>query len=465
MLRRLQRFTVFAMLAAVGLVAGCDSDNPTGNSGAETAARTAIGSGDVGSGPFFLRASGHDGSNMAFLLRGENLRYEDGTLSVDVVAINDGDEAVALPAVLTLSSIDPDTVTVAGADNGEAGAGASFDLAFEGEDMQWDVGEESMPVTLDFGVDQGVSIAFVARIDVEMMADGGSIGGTVFDDRDEDGVYDAEEDGVPAAMVELSGANIATRTTRTELDGTYRFDGLDTGAYTVRFDSSPHGAPTTATEIQVLLTENAEGEVGDYLGADFGVFRQVDPPMGGMLEVGDFVEVTGRFYEDPYRIVAYEVDRERHEHDDPSEVRGPVTMVDTEMSVLTVMGVHFDVTDLEASGGGPADDCQDRPALDFEVGERARVWGDGVAMAATDSTDTVYDATRVMCWNGDKEKVHGTVEEVERDIDGELTAFTVFGLRVEVTARTDFDDDRHDDDDDDDDDEDHDDDDDDDDDR
>ena len=449
MLRRLQRFTVFAMLAAVGLVAGCDSDNPTGNSGNDPVARTAMGSGDVGSGPFFFRADGPDGSGMAFLLRGKNLRYEDGSLTVDVVAINEGNEAAALPAVLTLSSIDPDTVTVSGAGNGETGAGASFDLEFENEDMAWDVGEESMPITLDFDVAQGVSIAFVARIDVGMMADGGSIGGTVFDDRDEDGLFDAEEDGVPGAMVELSGAGagFTTRTMRTEIDGTYRFDGLDTGAYTVHFDSSPHGAPTTATEIQVLMTENAEGEVVDYLGADFGVDRQVDPPMGGMIEVGDFVEVSGRFEEDPYRIVAYEVDREHHERDDPSEVRGPVTMVDPEMSVLSVMGVHFDVTGLEATGGGRADDCQDRPALDFEVGERARVWGDGVAMAATDSTDTVYDATRVMCWNGDKEKVHGIVEEVERDVDGELTAFTVFGLRVEVTDRTDFDDDRHDNDD------------------
>ena len=450
---RRSSFALPLFLFAILLVAGCGADSPTRTDSPGATSRTAIGGGDVGDGPILLRAEGPVGATTEFLLRGENLRYESGALVVDAVIVNQGPDAVPLPATLSLSHIDPDTVTVEGADNGETGAGASFDLDFTDGDDTWAAGEESEARTLRFVVGQGVSVAFVARVDFEMSDVGGSIGGTVFEDLDEDGVFDTTELPIEGALIELRGNGIVPTAMRTAADGTYRFDGLTAGAYSVEKIPSPRSSLTTAPVVQVLLAEDEEGDVGDYLSADFGcIFEEVPPPMP-RLEEGDFVEVTGRYDFDGY-LVAYEIEREWDDDRHVGEARGPVTAVDAQTGMLAVMGIDFDVTGIEIHGGGPSDECQDRPALDFEVSDRARVRTDGMSMAATDTTDAVWDGARVSCWSGAPEKVYGNVEALEFGDDDRIVAFSVLGLRVEVNDRTDFDDDHDDDDDDDDEDED-----------
>ena len=66
----------------------------------------------------------------------------------------------------------------------------------------------------------------------------GSIGGTVFDDLNQNGVQDAGEPGVPGVAVAVIDANDATQaTTMTDADGHYRFDNLAAGIqYRVAFE-------------------------------------------------------------------------------------------------------------------------------------------------------------------------------------------------------------------------------------
>ncbi|MBL9089015.1 MAG: carboxypeptidase regulatory-like domain-containing protein, partial [Planctomycetia bacterium] len=109
----------------------------------------------------------------------------------------------------------------------------------------------------------------------------GTIGGRVFNDVDGDGTTDAGEPGIPGAVVELVDANgdvIATTTTGP--DGTYTFDHLPDGAYTVRVQpgSVPAGLnATTPTSLPAVISNGA-----DVTGLNFGY----DSPTGA---IGDRV--------------------------------------------------------------------------------------------------------------------------------------------------------------------------------
>jgi len=247
--------------------------------------------------------------------------------------------------------------------------------------------------------------------------------------------------------VERPPAGMDPKYTKTMADGSYRFDGLAAGLYTVRLPAMPFVAPTTAVEIQVLLAEDENGDVASFMAADFGVLFAPIPPDRGMIEVGDFVEVTGRYSADPDRLLAYGVDREDHDGG-KMEIRGPLTAEADSNGVFAIMGVALHAGDHMLDGGGSRDECKDRVAEDLMLGERIRA---RLSTAPTDSS--AGEAYRIACWGGDKEKVHGEVESLEVDEAGNVLSFVVLGLTVEVTPDTHFgDDDHHDDYDDDDDD-------------
>lgn len=447
----LRRFLAFVLcpILAVGLIA-CGEDDPTTITPEETS-RAVIGGGDLESGDFLLRVGGGSGSGLGFVVRGENLRYEEGAIAVDVTVTNDGTNPVPLPASLALVRITPDSVVVRDADNAMTGAGAAFDLEFADENLEWSPGEPSLPRTLRFEVQQGTPIAFVVRVDVGMLAIGGSIGGVIFEDLDTDGLVGVDETGIVGVQVELSGNGIAPVTTSSSVDGTYRFDGLAAGLYTVRTLTRPLLAATTDVQLQVVLSEDEQGEVGSFLNADFGFLFAPVPPVS-RLEVGDRVEVTGTYLDDPHRIVALEVRRCDTDRDDDfrvdddrwfGELRGPVTGSDGS-GVLAIMGRSVDVDGLVLHGGGRDEFCKDGAARDLVAGDRARVrvLDPGIDTTARSAADTL-EAVRASCWNGDKEKVHGIVESVVRGDDGRITGFTVLGLKVGVTASTRFDRDDH----------------------
>jgi hypothetical protein len=95
-----------------------------------------------------------------------------------------------------------------------------------------------------------------------------SIGDLVFEDLDEDGVFDADEVGLAGIVLRLLQDDNELATTTTDANGNYLFDELAAGEYTVELDTSSLGdlGLTTASTANVTL---AEGEVDTT--ADFGV--------------------------------------------------------------------------------------------------------------------------------------------------------------------------------------------------
>ena len=93
----------------------------------------------------------------------------------------------------------------------------------------------------------------------------GTIRGTVFEDRDGNGLRGAGEPGLAGATVTLatvSGATVGTR--HTGADGSYAFTGLTSGTYRLA-ETNPSGATSTTLD-QVLLPVSS----GDVLVFDFG---------------------------------------------------------------------------------------------------------------------------------------------------------------------------------------------------
>jgi hypothetical protein len=222
-----------------------------------------------------------------FILRGTNLHYEDSlqALVVDLTVRNSTRQAHPEPIVLTFVDLIPASVTVLNPDNGINGDGAEIVFPFANDDGVWTPGEVSLPRTVQFGVEKGVSIGFVARLNVGQVAGrNGLIGGVVWLDADRDSVRDDGEPGVPGVPVMLSSAGgdprgkpIAPRVVLTAPDGHYVFRDLPAGSYVVtKMPSMRAGAPTTPTQIYVLLGED-NGNVGDFLDANFGC---APPPPG-----------------------------------------------------------------------------------------------------------------------------------------------------------------------------------------
>ncbi len=100
----------------------------------------------------------------------------------------------------------------------------------------------------------------------------GSIVGVVFEDLDGDGLRDVRERGLANVIVRLTGSAPAeTTTTSTTPDGSYRFDGLQPGSYTVEElgASGAVGDPTgfTSTTLNRRTANLAPGDVAEvYFG-------------------------------------------------------------------------------------------------------------------------------------------------------------------------------------------------------
>jgi hypothetical protein len=481
---------LFIALLPGFVFSGCSDETvvPTENN---QAAVTTLVEGDIdpdGGGFEYIVDSAGEGTDRPgpFAILGSNIHYVDSlhVLSVDFRVENRGTIDHFEPVTLAFVRLMPDTVEVENPDNGEHGAGAMIRFQFENRDNVWTAGETSLPRTVLFEVGEGESIGFVARIDVGMDESGGSIGGLVWHDVDENGELDDGENGVGGVEIYLtmeddpepSASPAATWRTVSAGDGTYRFDGLDAGHYTVSKGMDQSFRPTTPTEIEVILVESG-GEVSDFLLANFGCV----PAMGtDRIEIGDWVSVNGDFFADPDRIMARGIDVVRCDVPPPppdtipdlsvamfdgdgngddrdwddcdecehwgcwglkNELRGPVTGVNRDENALEIMGVwvHFDMlpdtvvtdslTSVASGGDGHKPKSKWLDPDDVNVGDRVR------ARAIRWQDDDRLYGFFLKEWKGTPEKVFGRVEVVSAP-SGPIDYITVLGLDVIITART-----------------------------
>jgi hypothetical protein len=477
----IRMFGALSIIALMGVfvLGGCSSDGVTPTQDEQNNA-TGLVRGDINAaGSSFeitVRTGGSPNNPVAgpFLLRGSNIQYVDSlqALSVDLSVVNRGSVAHNEPIGLTFVTLLPDSVTVLNPDNDEHGAGAAIVFQFANDDGKWTPGEESFPRTVLLGVGPGVSIGFVARLDIGMDETGGAIGGIVWNDTNEDGVIDPEEFGVAGVVVYLEhkdaeeGIVEIIQRTLTASDGSYRFDGLRAGFYEVSTELNARLRPTTPTVIDVILVE-ANGEVSDFLLANFGVVVSVEPAK--QIEIGDYVEVTGYYDGETDHLIAKSIEVWKCATEPPppdtleglvsgnldhdwdscppypcqwfgNELRGPATEVDREAHALEIMGswVRFAKPDTmpDDSLRVSADRDHDRPWgwskwLDpdtVEVGDRVRT------RVIRINTDPMLFGFALREWTAPIDKVHGRVEELS--FIPEDPGFTALGVTVGVTTQT-----------------------------
>ncbi len=268
------------VLAIMGLgLAGCSEDSPTkapagGNDSATGVFHVEMGDDHV---DFeIISTKNGDPENPIhgpFAIRGRNIRYdtENNALVMDLSVKNLGDDTFDEPVILTFLSLLPAGVTVLNPDNEENGPGAAIEFEFENDDNQWTPGEESFGREVQFGVDQGVSIGFVARLDMGGGDDGlGSIGGMIWNDENGDGIMDETESGVEGATIELSTEGMNAVTMMSGADGTYLFEDLPGGFYSVALKPIEGMSGTTSPMIYVVLVTE-DGMVNSFMAANFGV--------------------------------------------------------------------------------------------------------------------------------------------------------------------------------------------------
>ena len=426
---------LFLLAATLTTALGCSDDS---TAPAPPSTSTGLLEGQIGDADFqiTLGATAGDRNHRRcegpFVLRGFNLHYVDSlsALVVDLTVTNNSQFPYNEPVGLTFVKLLPEGVTVLNPDNGINGEGAAIVFAFANDDAKWTPGETSLPRTVEFGVEKGKAVAFVARLDIGPPIDGGTIAGLVWNDADKDGEIDSLEVGVPGQRIVLRSISDdedttvtdTRRATRTDRHGLYAFNRLPAGVYLVTKLPNDFTTPTTATEITVLLTES-DGDVSDFTDANFGCVVERPNP----FPLGAFAEVNGTYLTDPDRVAAQGIDLERcGPHvlggDDGSDdevdcskgkLRGPVTAVDDEGGAFAVMGtsVSFD---------------QATFAIDVEVGQRL-----DVRVHRADDGSLVVDDIKE--WHSEKEQVHGRIQHVELG-DGGVIRLTVLNTLV-IVAR------------------------------
>jgi hypothetical protein len=340
---------ILALIAAtcVGLAVGCSDESVAPDTGQTPSTIQ----GTIGDSDFELtfKTGGdpRDPLEGPFRLHGTNVHYDESqhALSVDLAVTNHGVVAHPEPIGLTFLKLMPNGVTVLNPDNGINGAGAAIVFAFANDDGVWTPEERSLPRTVLFGVDPGVSIGFIARLDIGAPLEGGTIAGRVWHDANEDGIADPDERGLPDVLILLrsideESARItpAEQRTFTGEDGHYEFHGLAPGVYIVsKVLATPFYRPTTPTEITVVLTM-LDGVVSDFLGADFGCVPMTFPPPP--IEIGTYIETKGKYEPLPEpHVVATEINLATC----PDTLPGPLDPPDLDCNGGILRGVVTEV--------------------------------------------------------------------------------------------------------------------------
>jgi hypothetical protein len=275
------------------------SDNPTGPG--NRAAMTGSGDIDPEAGGQFLLSAVDMGPGWwgnvevwAYDLTVES----DSVVAFDLVLVNGTDRIMGPPIQFVVTSIVPNTVTVLNPDGYYRDREPFFDFSDNiGEDNLLTPGEATTRVHARFvwPAPTAFSIGFRLVINEEQPV-GGTIAGVVFQDVNENGVYDGDIEtgiaGVPVELVAAWGDSDQTTVgivTQTDPWGRYEFGTLSAGVYRITVLVDPWARLTTPNPLLVTLVELPDGTVSSFLDAHFGVGGLIPPrpqPVFGPVPVG-----------------------------------------------------------------------------------------------------------------------------------------------------------------------------------
>lgn len=379
-----------------------------------------------------------------FVLRGRNIHYNDvvGALVVDFTVRNVGQSSWPEPVWVEFVKLLPDSVIIVNPDNDEHGPGAAVMFEFENDDAMWTPDEESFPRQVLFRTERGRAIGFVARIRVGMPpTDGGTIGGVVWHDLDQDGVRDPDEHGIAGAEVFLTMAPFedsmapeVLHRALTNRDGRYRFSGLRAGQYEVRKGLNPKLIATTPPAITVILVADGDG-VSDFLYADFGCAAVRNPPDDD-LQPGDFVRFSGAHNEDEHLFKArlaevfecYDI-RETSCAEIGYMVAGTIREIDRDRGFMRVMDVLMSVDSTAIDNGDSSSTTFGK--LGLEVGDRVQV-----KLRAGPVMPVIPIAIAVRPWDSREDVLQGHVGMIDPDGDNRIVNIPALRSRVLVTPET-----------------------------
>ncbi len=277
--RTVHLLTAILTLFLVGLMFSC-SENPT-STGAPPAME---GSGNIdpGAGDRFLLSSVDMGQGWAGSVEvwAYDLSVEsDSVVGFDLVLVNGTDHNIVPPIHFVITSVVPNTVTVLNADGYYRDRHPFFDFSNDaGEDSLLAPGESTARVHARFGWPEPMAFSIGFRLVIGEQQVDGLIAGVVFQDVNENGVYDRDiENGIPGVPVELVAAwGDSNRTTvaivaYTDRLGRYEFGNLPAGVYKVTMLADQWARLTTPNPLLVTLVGLPDGTVSSFLEAHFGV--------------------------------------------------------------------------------------------------------------------------------------------------------------------------------------------------
>ena len=274
------------------VAAGCSDDPAAPPPGDETSVRVDL---EPGAGDFTIKLESVTTPDSMmrgpFFLRGSNLHYDDevGALVVDLTITNNSPVTFENPVRITFLRLIPEgTIILNSPDDGP-----TFEFGFANDDLWWTPGEESLPLTVMFQADPGVSVGFNAHISVGGVHEEGMISGRVWHDTNRNGIMDRDEPGIPDIIIDIDDGTDREilRRAKTDERGHYEYRHLDAGAYEVRVLTPPeHMSSTTSMSMHVLLSQDGGG-VGSFTEANFGFVREgISLPGPKLVVMGSHME-------------------------------------------------------------------------------------------------------------------------------------------------------------------------------
>lgn len=293
------------MVLMILFVSGCGDDPTTTQPGDDALAR-AIFEGSFDGESFVLQRIEDPRSGVALDLVATDIRFPATGLlriEVDVALRNTSRSTVYGPVRVFLGSFRPEGVMVTNSDDQLIDATAvdivpdpnwpyphffGYAAAELGEDLMLAGGETSQPRTWQFVLPDLTGFSFGSEAWVGTVPGLATLGGTVFLDRNRDGIFQPDEPVAPfganGVMVRFPGGR--TEVARTDELGRWRILVDVAGIYDVHFLPPPtlNFAPvclTTPDPLRVVIPTGPAGGLVSFSRADIGIDPEICPPPPG----------------------------------------------------------------------------------------------------------------------------------------------------------------------------------------